>query len=372
MAAYLDLLARVADRPSLAGFRWPGGELLAWNAPVRSVRSWDELRGDRPLLVCLPYGFPAVPGRAWDVAAGSHHDFRTPGPRNFQTSGNPTALTTPQAVSVRAAWSGAEHAARVRQAQAAIAEGLVYELNIACRWDITLAPSLFPDAALHAALLTRDPAQYVGLFRGGDGPAVVGNSPELFLDITDGVVRSKPIKGTRQRIPGHEPAVRAELDANAKERAELAMIVDLMRHDLGRVAVPGGVRVVDPGSVIDLPRLHHRVATVEAQLRPGLGPIDALAAAYPAGSITGAPKRAAMQHIARLEGGDRGVWCGAYGLIHGSQCELAVAIRTVEISGTSLVLRAGGGIVADSDPEAEWREAQAKARGIADVIGAEV
>jgi anthranilate/para-aminobenzoate synthase component I len=100
--------------------------------------------------------------------------------------------------------------------------------------------------------------------------------------------------------------------------------------------------------------------------------VDALAACFPAGSITGAPKRAAVAHIAALEGGDRGHWCGAYGLLDGDRCMLAVAIRTVEMTASSLVLRAGGGIVADSDPEAEWHEARAKAQAIAEAVGTTV
>ena len=129
-------------------------------------------------------------------------------------------------------------------------------------------PHPHADLALHLALLAADPAPYACVAR-GDGPAIVGNSPEMFLRVRDGVAESRPIKGTRRRVPGREAEVRAELDASAKERAELAMIVDLVRHDLGRVALPGGVHVDDPGSVIDLPRLHHRVAQVSARRRPG-------------------------------------------------------------------------------------------------------
>lgn len=361
---YAELLVRHATSPSLAGFRWPGGALLAWDAPVRALTSWADLRRPGPWLISLPYSFPALPGRAWDASRAV--SWLEPGPAS------PGLIPTPRAQAVRAQWDAAGHMARVREAQAAIADGLVYQLNLGCRWDLHLAPSPHPDLGLHLALLHSDPAAYAGVFRGGDGPALVGNSPELFLESHGDGVRSCPIKGTRRRIAGTEAAVRSELDACAKERAELAMIVDLVRNDLSRVAAVGGVRVDDAGSVIDLPHLHHRVATVAARFAPGRDHIDAIAAAYPAGSITGAPKRSAMTHIARLEGVDRGAWCGTYGLITVDSCRLAVAIRTVEVAGTALVLRAGGGIVADSDPEAEWHEARAKAQGIARTLGAAV
>ena len=268
-------------------------------------------------------------------------------------------------------WGAEGHIARVQAALESIAAGQCYELNLACTWTIDLAPHPHPDLALHLALLAADPAAFACVVRGG-GPALVGNSPELFLRVQDGIAVSQPIKGTRRRRPGREAEVRAELDASAKERAELAMIVDLMRHDLGRVALPGGVRVDDPGSVIDLPRLHHRVAAVSARLRPGTPLSAVVAAAYPAGSITGAPKLAAMTRIRELEGVGRGHWCGAYGTVTDGACELAVAIRTVELAGDRLTLRAGGGIVADSDPAAEWDEVRAKAQGIAGVLGVEV
>ena len=359
--SYAELLLRHAASPALAGFRWQGGAILAWDAPVRTLSSWADLRRPGPWLISLPYAFPALPGRAWDATRAVR--WSDPG----ETT---AAIPPPRALAVRAQWDAAGHMARVRETQAAIADGLVYQLNLGCRWELELAPGPHPDLGLHLALLASDPARYAGVFRGGDGPALVGNSPELFLEARAGELRSCPIKGTRQRIPGHEAASRAALDGCAKERAELAMIVDLVRNDLSRVAAIGGVRVDDPGSVFDLPRLHHRVATVSARLAPGRDLVEALAAAFPAGSITGAPKRAAMAHIARLEGADRGAWCGAYGLLDGDACILAVAIRTVEIAGTALVLRAGGGIVADSDPEAEWHEARAKAQGIAMVLGA--
>lgn len=332
--------------------------MLAADPPVRALRSFADLDLPGRWFVTLPYDFPRVPGRAWSLAA----PYGGPAP----------VVEAPRGRCVVPAWPADGHIARVRAAQESIASGLCYELNLACSWRVDLRPQEQPDLGLHLALLAADPAAYACVARGGDAPAIVGNSPELFLRVRDGVAESHPIKGTRRRIAGRDAELRAELDASPKERAELAMIVDLVRHDLGRVAVPGGVRVDDPGSIIDLPRLHHRVARVSASLRPGTPLSAVLAATFPAGSITGAPKLAAMRRIAELEGSSRGHWCGAYGLVENGACELAVAIRTVEIDGDRLTLRAGGGIVADSDPAAEWDEARAKAQGIAGVLGVEV
>lgn len=340
---------------AFVALRWHGrGEFIP-GARVEALRSWTDL--DRPgrRFVALPYAFPAEPGRAWLLP-----------PRG---AAPPAAAPPPRARSCAAAWDGAGHAVRVRAAQAAIAAGLCYQINLAHAWDLALAPGPAPALALHLALAGSDPAPFACAASGGGGPDLVGNSPELFLAVRGGVAESRPIKGTRRRIPGREAEVRAELDACAKERAELAMIVDLVRNDLGRVAVAGGVRVEDPGSVVDLPRLHHRVARVTARLRPGTPLSAAVAAAFPAGSVTGAPKLAAMRLIAELEGAPRGLWCGAYGLVEDGGCELAVAIRTVELAEGVLRLRAGGGIVADSDPAAEWDEARAKAQAIAAILG---
>jgi len=360
---YGETLQGMLDQPSLAAFVREGVGTIA-AGPPRILHAWSDLDAPGRWFVVLPYDFPAVPGRAWDLA-----DATACGTTNDERR---TTNDAPQARTTTPSWSADGHIARVRAALDSIAAGDVYELNLACTWTIGLAPHPHPDINLHLALLAADPARFACVARGGEGPAIVGNSPELFLAVHDGVARMQPIKGTRRRVAGREAELRAELDASAKERAELNMIVDLCRHDLGRVAAPGGVRVEDPGSVIDLPRLHHRLATVAARLQPGTPLSAVVAACFPAGSITGAPKLAAMRRIAELEGSSRGHWCGAYGTVGEEGCELAVAIRTVEISGDRLTLRAGGGIVADSDPAAEWDEARAKAQGIAAALGAEV
>jgi para-aminobenzoate synthetase component 1 len=197
---------------------------------------------------------------------------------------------------------------------------------------------------------------------------VVSNSPECFLRQRGEVIVSEPIKGTRRRVAGAEAATRSALLASAKDNAELTMIVDLVRNDLGRVARPGSVAVL-AGGIMDLPYVHHLVGRIGAVLRPGQGLADAARAAFPAGSITGAPKIRAMQIIAALEAGPRGAYCGSFGWIGAGHADLAVAIRTLTVADDAVRLHAGGGIVADSDGAAEWDEVRAKAAAMAAALG---
>jgi anthranilate/para-aminobenzoate synthase component I len=224
---------------------------------------------------------------------------------------------------------------------------------------------------LFLRLLDASPAPFSALLRDRQR-SVISHSPELFLALGGRTLVSEPIKGTRRR-GGDEARARADLLSSPKDRAELAMIVDLVRNDLGRVAEPGSVQVVEAARVMDLPYAHHLVARIRARLRAGLGLGEALGAAFPAGSITGAPKVRAMQIIDQLEAGPRGPYCGAFGWIDRSgDAQLAVAIRTLVLEGDQVRLDAGGGIVADSDPEAEWQEVRTKAAGMAAALGAVV
>ena len=185
--------------------------------------------------------------------------------------------------------------------------------------------------------------------------AVVSASPELFLRVDGRRVVTRPIKGTA--------ADRATLAASAKDHAENVMIVDLARNDLGRVCEYGSITVPELCAIESHPGLHHLVSTVEGTLRPGVG-LDALVrATFPPASITGAPKPRVMQAIEDLEPVRRGVYCGAVGWIDGDtdRAELAVAIRTFTIVPGATYLGVGGGIVADSNPDAEWAETELKA-----------
>jgi para-aminobenzoate synthetase component 1 len=205
-----------------------------------------------------------------------------------------------------------------------------------------------------------------------DDVAVLSSSPELFLGLQDGMVTTCPIKGTRPRgtDQASDNAARAELTSSAKDQAELAMIVDLLRNDLGRVCEYGSVAVLDAGRIEAHPTVFHRVATIVGQLRSGQTWIDLLRATIPGGSITGAPKIRAMQIIAELESTQRSVYCGSIGMIGlDGSLQLSVAIRTMIQVGNVVHVFAGGAIVADSDPQDEYREILAKAAGMLQALG---
>ncbi len=197
--------------------------------------------------------------------------------------------------------------------------------------------------------------------------AVVSHSPELFLRVSaDGRVATRPIKGTRPNRPG----MAEQLRLSEKDAAELHMIVDLERNDLGRVCRVGTVRVTQPRTVEAHPTVLHGVATVEGQLRPGVSFVDLLRATFPGGSITGAPKVRAMQIIDELEPVRRGVYCGAVGyLAADGSAEFNVAIRTITIRDGTAYVNVGGGVVADSDPAAEYEETLVKARAMFEALG---
>ena len=255
----------------------------------------------------------------------------------------------------------AGYAALVRRTLALIRAGDIYEANIAHR---LIAQHRSNPRAIAAVLLdAAGPAHGAYLeLAGVRARAIASASPESFLhfDAARRTLRTRPMKGTRLAAEG----ARAELEASPKERAELHMITDLMRNDLGRVCEMGSVRVVhdrliEPhasGSLLQASSL------VEGTLRPELSLAEALSSLLPAGSITGAPKVRAMQVIRELEGYSRGPWCGCCALLEDSgEAHLSVAIRTALIDGSRVVYPVGAGIVADSEPEAEWDETLAKA-----------
>jgi para-aminobenzoate synthetase component 1 len=213
-------------------------------------------------------------------------------------------------------------------------------------------------------------ARYAAWLRPNDAWTVLSSSPELFLAHDARRVSTRPIKGTRARAdsPAADARARDALTSSPKEIAELTMIVDLMRNDLGRVATAGTVRW-GPREIEALPNVFHASQLVEAELRDGLDVWDALAATFPPGSVTGCPKFSATAKIAELEPEARGVYCGAIGFVadHGPAC-WSVAIRTAVVGGGGLRWHVGGGIVSDSDPTAEWEETVDKGRLLATAL----
>lgn len=266
----------------------------------------------------------------------------------------------------------AAYEAAVRRAVELIHAGDAFQVNLAHHLVARLHDE---PRALFLALLERAAPDYGALLehRDADRQAVLSISPELFLEAdfaagADRRVLTRPIKGTRRAIPTDPPAARAALERSEKDRAELVMIVDLMRNDLGRVCEFGSVRVesdrdIEPHAGGEL---LHAVATVSGRLRADITPAALLRAAFPPGSVTGAPKVRAMQIIRELEPAPRAAYCGAVGFFsdHG-RASLSVAIRTATVrstlAGAEVSFPVGAGVVADSDPHAEWLETLDKA-----------
>jgi para-aminobenzoate synthetase component 1 len=253
-------------------------------------------------------------------------------------------------------WAPEEYAAAVTEVRAAIARGDVYQVNLV---QHLTAPFDGDPHALAAALAPLDPLHPRAL--AGEGWAIVSASPELFLARRGDRLWTKPIKGTRP--------LGEDVD-DPKDAAEHVMIVDLERNDLSRVCEPGTIRWPELMGQHELAGVTHLVSTVEGRLRPGVGLAEILRATFPGGSITGAPKIAALDHIARLEPVGRGASMGALGTVRGNgDFELALTIRTFAIAGGWIHLWVGGGVVWDSDPEAEIEESWVKARPLLAAVG---
>ena len=252
-----------------------------------------------------------------------------------------------------------------------IAAGDIFQVNLSQRFHIANAPA---PPAIYAALRRRNPAwysAYLGFASRGRPCAVVSSSPELFLRVRGGRVVTRPIKGTRRRTgdADADAAAARDLLASPKDNAELAMIIDLLRNDLGRVCRYGSVRVAEPRRLETHPTVYHLVGTVEGILTQGVGQIDLLRATFPGGSITGAPKIRAMDIIDELEPVARGVYTGCIGWLGlDGDCEWNIAIRTVVCDGSDAYVQVGGGIVADSQPQAEYQETLDKARALLEAI----
>jgi para-aminobenzoate synthetase component I len=260
----------------------------------------------------------------------------------------------------RRTWDQAQHAAAVEEVQRAIARGDVSQVNLVQHLH---APFEGDPTALAARLRPFRPLAPEP-FR-GDGWTVVSASPELFLARRAERVWTMPIKGTRPE--GHAE----ELRSSPKDAAEHVMIVDLERNDLSRVCRPGSIRWPELMATRPLAGVEHMVSTVEGELRDGVGLAELLAATFPGGSVTGAPKIAAVDHIAALEPVGRGASMGAVGRVRGNgDLDLALTIRTFAITADTIHLWVGGGIVWDSDPAAEVEESLTKARPLLDAVGA--
>lgn len=270
-------------------------------------------------------------------------------------------------VDVRSNFSPDEYRRAIARCIDYIAAGDIFQVNLSQRFTITNAP---PPLAIYKALRRRNPAWYSAMLLFEDS-AVISSSPELFLRVRGREVLTRPIKGTRRRTgrPDEDAAAAAELLGSEKDNAELAMIIDLLRNDLGRVCRYGSVRVVNRRELETHPTVFHLVGSVVGELCDGLGPADLLAATFPGGSITGAPKIRAMEIIDEIEPVARGVYTGSIGHISADgDCELNIVIRTVVWDRGIAHVQVGGGIVADSTPEGEYTETLDKARAVIKAI----
>jgi anthranilate/para-aminobenzoate synthase component I len=278
----------------------------------------------------------------------------------------PAPLTLTTTTAARAA-----HLARIVAARELLLDGVIYQANLAHR--LTVAPRGYEDglAFFRARASGVACAAFVDVPGWG---SLVSLSPERFVvgDLAERDVRTFPIKGTapRGRSRDDDDARRTGLLRSEKDRAELLMIVDLLLNDLGRVAVPGGVTVEKLLALLTAPNVHHLETTVHARLRPDVGLDALLRATTPGGSITGAPKSSAVEAIHALEDGARGAYTGVLGVVDGAgRFATSLLIRTwLRPDDGPGVLHVGGGIVVDSEPDAEWDETLHKARGFGDVV----
>jgi para-aminobenzoate synthetase component 1 len=253
----------------------------------------------------------------------------------------------------------------VQRAHAYIAAGDIYQVNLT---HTLAAPWTGDAAAFYPRLRAASPAPFSCLLRLGD-TTVLSASPECFLEIDGARIVTRPIKGTRPRRADDEAAAR-ELLASPKERAELVMITDLERNDLGQVCRYGSVRVTGLCELETFAQVHHLVSTVEGLLRPDVTPVQAVRACYPGGSITGAPKKRAREIIAELEPAPRGIYTGALGFFRADgRAVFGIAIRTLVVRDGLATYGVGAGLVADSDPVLEYEETLHKAAGLVAALG---
>lgn len=348
--------ALVASLPFIGG--WVGaldfeaGHAFTRRAASRWIRGGDELGW----FGFYPRGF------CRDEERGVTYEFAIEGMAPQRVPDRPVQRLDP--CRPRACGAGDDtYRQGVAEVRERIARGEIYQANLC-------TPYFVGEASRSQAIATARAIRAVGrspygAFLNRPDRFVASNSPELLFEVRGDRVRTQPIKGTRPRDlldVEADASLAVELVTSAKDRAELVMIVDLYRNDLGRIARAGSVKVDGGLRLASFSRVHHLLADVTARLAPGIDAVDVLAVCFPAGSITGAPKRQAIQVIEDLETDPRGIYTGSIGMIDvRGEASFNVAIRTAEWRASRLHLSMGAGIVADSDPATEARELHAKA-----------
>ena len=341
--------ARARERLSLVRSRLAGGAGW-WTPPVTTTP-----RPAASTCTCARHGAEVNSAATLSSMAPSYPVERVPHARE---------------IGLRSSFTHAEYLAAVVKVRDYIVAGDIFQANISQRLE---APLGEPAWTLYRRLRTLNPAPFAA-YLDMDGVRVLSASPERFLRLdVDGSVEARPIKGTRPRglYPAHDAALGRVLAESEKDRAENLMIVDLLRNDISRVCAAGSVRVPDLFALEHYSTVHHLVSTVTGTLERGRDAVDLLAASFPGGSITGAPKVRAMEIIAELEPSRRGVYCGSVGYLSlTGAMDTSIVIRTYLALGARVYFGVGGGIVADSDPEEEYRETFDKARALISALAA--
>ena len=379
--AALDKEWRVASLPSAgeSGLPFRGGWFLYLGYELAAqIETRLQLPGARG---ALPTAFmtrmPAaiirdhVHHQAWLVAESDAESLID------RMAADVAAVTEPSAFASPQLWTLEEDAPEayleaVRRIKQYILDGDVFQVNLSRAWRGQLNEGVSA-ADVYAALRRRNPAPFAGLATWG-ACAIVSSSPERLVRVRGDVVETRPIAGTRPRCAeqGRDLDYSRELLAHPKERAEHIMLIDLERNDLGRICEPGTVRVDELMALESYAHVHHIVSNVRGIKRPEVTPGEVIRAVFPGGTITGCPKVRCMEIIAELERTVRGPYTGAMGYLNrDGSLDLNILIRTLRVEGERVSFRAGAGIVADSDPEAELAETRAKARGLLLALGTE-
>ncbi len=353
--------------------------LISTGLPMAGSAREQKAR-ERMELVRERLGQRGGGGRRGSGAAGRQQSPwsspRLPLGRSAPVRGSPAAPSYPvlgidgaEKIGLRSTFTHRGYLDAVARVREYIVAGDIFQANLSQRFQAPLTEAPFD---LYRRLRRHNPAPFAA-YLGFDDVAVLSASPERFLRLDEDrrTIETRPIKGTRPRGlgPMHDAALGRALAESAKDRAENVMIVDLLRNDLSRVCRPGTVRVPELFAIEHHPTVHHLVSTVVGEIQPGAGAVELIRAAFPGGSITGAPKVRAMEIIAELEPTQRAVYCGSIGYVSATGAmDTSIIIRTYLALGEQVFFQAGGGIVADSDSELEYRETLDKARGLIETL----
>ena len=333
----------------------------AWLGAYEWVIAWDHEQG-RAWVLARPRGRGAAGPSATSRIEDIVQRLSAPSPIVEANHG----VSAPE---IQSGFTQERYLEAVEHVRQYILAGDIFQANLSQRFEAPWAGGPFD---FYRRLIAANPAPFSAYFQ-GDGFAVASASPERFLSVdAAGQVETRPIKGTRPRgaSPAEDRRLADELLASAKDRAENVMIVDLLRNDLSKVCRPGSVEVPALCALESHPTVHHLESIVTGRLEPGRTAADLLRAAFPGGSITGAPKVRAMEILTALEPVARGVYCGTIGWLGlTGAMDCSIAIRTVTLRDGRAYFHAGGGIVADSDPAMEYQETLDKAAGIRRAFG---